>query len=1568
MNTVKLFQKFKYLLLLLITIVVVAGLYRTYMSPTRIALINYQDFQAARMFKAKDSDWISIDRVNKADVTAFTDYDVIYIFGRGLSLTPEQVTAFKYAGNQGVSIVVESATNPRIDVTNVPASLLSKITAYFKYGGEFNYQQLLRFSRTDLDQKTFGVDAPKLVKENTTDVLFHKDETQLFSDVEGYQNYYETLESYQSQGKKIALLTSVPGPFNANRDHLDALIDKFEADGFRVYPIASSKRRLPLIKEINPDAVVMMPHGRMQLGNGQQTIDFLKSKNIPLFAPVSVFEHYDKWLKNRQGFSDSLLTMNVVMPELDGAIVPYAINAQFFDDNNFQIFKAMPKRLNNFSDMVSRWLKLKSVENNNKKLAIVYFRGPGKNALVAGNMEVAPSLFNTLQHLKKQGYNLGNLPDDYTQFKHDLNRQGAVMAPYAQGAIEKFMLEGKPALVPATTYQSWCNELLADGLCDEINTHYGQAPGNFMVTRKQDEKQSQSYIAVARLKYGNIVLVPQPLPGLGEDTFKLVHGTRKAPPHSYIAPYLWIREQFNADAILHYGTHGSLEFTQGKQVALSEYDWADALIGNTPHFYIYTMSNVGEAIIAKRRSYATILSHLTAPFKESGIYSELKTLSELAMDYNQVTGSVRKSKKQQINQLLEQHDLLVDLEIAHESLQLADKDWQQRVLLPLSKWLETIAQAKISSGLYTLGTAYSAEQAKQTAHLMALDTLTDSYEKIVKLSNLASDQNSRILAKEWISRVFQGEKGEEVFNALIPVSLQQRAEVWFDQNKQISQSEIIKSFIAMSENGKKQKVLNLSHDALMQLTAEVISDTDSKAFILSLKNEQSFGHVSKALDPQAREKAKLLAKVIPAIATAIEQLEKPKVAKLVNVMQQDENRQQVLSWLSSDDLAEKIANQKAKNLKTLHSQLAKQLPNLFQITSHEATWLEVDQKRKQLLAFKQQLDSEPSLLTELSGAIEKHTGLSEKVFQATLDKKYYQLNDVLAEMKIKEQTLAMAIKHFKTGLLNLQQSRQYLLNGAAMEFSAISNALKGGYTAPSSGGDPVLNPSALPTGRNMYAIDAEKTPSEAAWQVGKSLAEDLLASHLDKTGNYPKKVSFTLWPSEFIHTQGATIAEILFLLGVEPVRDPFGRVKNLALIPAEKLMRPRIDVVVQSAGQLRDIAASRLALIERAVRMVADAKEDSQENYVAKGVRDAEKYMLAQGVSPLEAKMSAYRRSFGGVNGAYGTAIMSKVEGGEYWQTDSDIAKQYLENMGAVYGDSETWGDYNPHLFAAALQNTEVVIQPRSSNTWGALSLDHVYEFMGGLNLAVREVTGKDPQAYFNDYRNPNKAKLSTLHETIWTEMRTTLLNPTYIRDLMKGEASSAETFAETFRNTYGWNVMKPDAIDNSVWNNLYDVYVQDSKQLNVQEFFERENPFALQEMTGVMLETARKGLWQASDAQLKAVSQLHAKLVSEFEAGCGGFTCGNASLQAFIKKNISDQQLKNEYQQQLEAAQVASSAQNGVVLTKQGSKAEQTAEQTKTSKKTKLESASNVSSTNWFWLLLALPLLLLLVKRKRHA
>ena len=143
---------------------------------------------------------------------------------------------------------------------------------------------------------------------------------------------------------------------------------------------------------------------------------------------------------------------------------------------------------------------------------------------------------------------------------------------------------------------------------------YGEFPGKYFRT-------PEGNLALGRLQFGNVVLLPQSLPGEGGDSNQLVHGVKMAPPHTYIATYLWIRHGFKADALLHFGTHGSLEFTPWKQVALSSYDWPDVLIGEIPHYYLYVINNPGEALIAKRRSYATLVSHLTAPFMKSAQYS-----------------------------------------------------------------------------------------------------------------------------------------------------------------------------------------------------------------------------------------------------------------------------------------------------------------------------------------------------------------------------------------------------------------------------------------------------------------------------------------------------------------------------------------------------------------------------------------------------------------------------------------------------------------------------------------------------------------------------------------------------------------------------------------------------------------------------------------------------------------------------------------------------------------------------------------------------------------------------------
>jgi len=228
---------------------------------------------------------------------------------------------------------------------------------------------------------------------------------------------------------------------------------------------------------------------------------------------------------------------------------------------------------------------------------------------------------------------------------------------------------------------------------------------------------------------------------------------------------------------------------------------------------------------------------------------------------------------------------------------------------------------------------------------------------------------------------------------------------------------------------------------------------------------------------------------------------------------------------------------------------------------------------------------------------------------------------------------------------------------------------------------------------------------------------------------------------------------------------------------------------------------------------------------------------------------------------------MNLIEQGDKWNGQEEIVRQYLNNMGAAYGDEQHWGAFEPGLFASALGQTDVVVQPRQSNTWGPLSLDHVYEFTGGVSLVVKTLTGKEPEALMADYRNPRNRRMQNLKEAIDIEARTTLLNPTYIRERMKGDEGTAHMFGEMFRNIFGWSTTRPSSLDPQLYDQLYSLYVEDEEHLGIREFFQQKNPAAYQSMTDVLLESARKGYWHPSADQMGELVSMRDHLVRQQEA-----------------------------------------------------------------------------------------------------
>ena len=370
--------------------------FQRYASPTRVALVNFADFTASRAIKAVvDLPQFRFQRVGLDDLERADNFDFVMIFGRGLALDTEQLAHIAEAAESGSAVFVDSPTNPNhVQLTSLDSAVHERVRHYVDNGGDYNYRNLWYFVRRELDGKLWQSPAAGDPLFIDTDVLFYLGD-EVFTTVEDYQRFYETVPTYNPDGHKIALITTVPGPFNANRDHLNAMIDAFEAAGMRVYPINGRAGRLSLVAEVDPDAVVMMPHGRFGFGQEAEVVNWFAERQVPLLTPLSVFDEYESWLEDPQGYSGGTLTMNVVLPELDGGVVPRVVNAQFHDERGFRIFEAVPERLNEYVELVGKWIELKRKPNAEKRIGSVYVRGPGQNALVAGGREVTPSLVNT---------------------------------------------------------------------------------------------------------------------------------------------------------------------------------------------------------------------------------------------------------------------------------------------------------------------------------------------------------------------------------------------------------------------------------------------------------------------------------------------------------------------------------------------------------------------------------------------------------------------------------------------------------------------------------------------------------------------------------------------------------------------------------------------------------------------------------------------------------------------------------------------------------------------------------------------------------------------------------------------------------------------------------------------------------------------------------------------------------------------------------------------------------------------------------------------------------------------
>ena len=1409
--------KKKHIFLALLAVIVLGGLakaYSAWVGTTRIAFLNYQAIALGQISHANDNAMIKLSEITTDDFDHLDDYDMIIVNGMGLRIDENQRKQLEEASYK-VPTLTHAATNPANNIVSVDNFDADYLMQYIENGSKKNYHSMLAYIRKFIDGKKFMAPEPERVDERPNYLLTHFDPKDEKGDELGFNsireyNAFLAKNGLYKEGAPTILLTGFMG---AAPDMEKA----FEKKGFMVYRINQLQSFIAghHADSIQANAVVNMAHGRL----GDYFVEFLKQKNIPLFSPLNINRLTTDWENDKQGMNGGFMSQSIVTPEIDGAIRPYVVFGQRINKEGLQEVYGIPDRMESFVESVQGYVNLKNKKNSNKRIAIFYFKGPGQNALTASGMEVVPSLYNLLVRLKNEGYNVGKLPANPQELAKMIQAQGSVFGTYAEGAYTQFLQSGHPALVTAQQFAGWTQKALSKKMIKEMNQLYGSFPGKYMAT--DDGK-----LAVARLQFGNVALLPQVMAGVGGDSFKIVHGTDQAPPYTYVASYLWARYGFSADALIHFGTHGSLEYTPRKQVALGSNDWSDRLIGVVPHLYIYTIGNVGEAMIAKRRTYAQTQSYLTPPFKESELRQTYKQLSDAIQSYE---------KKASAEQSLKVKALTVKMGIARElglDAKQMNKPYSADEIARVENYAEELANEKITGKLYTLGVPYDNEDVRTSVYAMATDPIAYGMLAVDKLKGRAQEGVEK--HKQLFDRLYLSKARNTVTQLLGSASV---SDEYICRYVGITPAEL--------QMARKVEAMQVAPDPIQMM----------------MQMADQMGGMKEAKPKRVDHRT-------------VSELRAAKVSHKKKIPQM------------SREAFEKM------------EQTGRFPDKMMEAIKKGQKWYQEDLKKAKMAKAGKGKASQKSS--------------KDKGMMMSKTPKYTR----------QQIHLAQAITTVEHALQNVGKYSEALRQSPFNEMSSLMNALNGGFTAPSPGGDLIVNPNTLPTGRNLFSINVENTPSEDAWEKAKELCDNTIKMYCERhKGEYPRKVSYTLWSSEFIETEGATIAQILYMLGVEPVRDAFGRVTDLRLIPSKQLGRPRIDVVVQTSGQLRDLAASRLFLINKAIEMAANAKGDKYDNLVKAGVTESERVLVEKGMSPKEAREVSMYRVFGGVNGNYGTGIQEMVTAGDRWDKESQIAEVYMNNMGAYYGDEKNWETVRKAAFEAALTRTDVVVQPRQSNTWGALSLDHVYEFMGGMNLAVRNVTGKDPDAYLADYRNHSNMRMQEVKEAIGIEGRTTIFNPAYIKEKMKGGASSASTFAEIVTNTYGWNVMKPKAIDKEMWDEIYNVYVKDKYHLGTKEFFDKQNPAALMEMTAVMMESARKGMWKATPQQLKDIAKLHTETVNKYKPSCSGFVCDNAKLRNYIASK-TDAASAKEYQQNVEQIRDAEAAKNssdkGMVMKKE--------------------------------------------------
>jgi magnesium chelatase subunit H len=1093
--------------------------------------------------------------------------------------------------------------------------------------------------------------------------VWHPLAPKMFEDVKEYLTWYNNRPDIPDDLKDplapcVGIVLQRTHLVTGDDAHYVATIQELEARGARVIPIfaggldfskpvdtyfwdvgAKGVEPLPLV-----DTVVSLTGFALVGGPARQdhpkAVESLKRLNRPYMVALPlVFQTTEEWEDSELGLHPIQVALQIAIPELDGAIEPIILSGR---DGATGKAIALQDRIEAVAQRALKWSQLRRKPKLDKKIAITIFSFPPDkgNVGTAAYLDVFGSIYEVMQALKHNGYDIEDLPESPQALMEAVIHDAS--AQYASPELNVQYRMSVPEYERLTPY------------AERLHENWGPPPGHL-------NSDGQNLLIYGK-DFGNVFIGVQPTFGYEGDPMRLLFSHSASPHHGFAAYYTYLEHIWGADAVLHFGTHGSLEFMPGKQIGMSGACYPDNLIGHTPNIYYYAANNPSEATIAKRRSYAETISYLTPPAENAGLYKGLQELNDIIGSYQTLKDTGRGVPI--VNTIMEQCRMVnLDKDIEIPEMDAAEMTPEQRDSLVGKVYckLMEIESRLLPCGLHVIGKPPTSEEA------------------IATLVNIAS--------------------------------------------------------LEREEEGIR---------SLPQIIAESIN--------------RDIQEIYQNNDRGVLEDVQLLQDITEATRKAI--------AALVKEQTDADGRVSKVSGLN-------FFNMRKRN-----------------------PWIE-----------------------------------------ALIDAGYCNVD-------------AEAIKPlFEYLEFCLQQVC------ADNELGALLRGLEGEYITPGPGGDPIRNPNVLPTGKNMHALDPQSIPTTAAVKAAKVVVERLIErQRLDNGGNYPETIACVLWGTDNIKTYGESLAQVMWMVGVKPVPDALGRVNKLELIPLEELGRPRIDVVINCSGVFRDLFINQMNLLDRAVKMAAEADEPAEMNFVRKHAMQQAEEM---GVNLRQAAT----RVFSNASGSYASNINLAVENST-WEDEAELQEMYLKRKSFAYtSDNPGSSEQNRKIFESSLKTADATFQNLDSSEISLTDVSHYFDSDPTKVVSKLRGDGKKPASYIADTTTAN-AQVRTLSETVRLDARTKMLNPKWYEGMLSHGYEGVRELSKRLVNTVGWSATS-GAVDNWVYEETNETFIKDEA---MQKRLMNLNPNSFRKMVTTLLEANGRGYWETSETNLDRLRELYQEVEDRIE------------------------------------------------------------------------------------------------------